>query len=195
MQILRKASFTTTPWKNGGGITHEVVRVPVDGAFRWRVSVAQIDVSGPFSDFAGYRRIMVLLRGGGVRLDFDGVPPKSLREVGDLAEFDGAVKTACHLLAGPCTDLNLMVAKSVGHVAASVERLRQPRTLPALRHGVSLVFGITGGVEVESDAGREQLEAWDLAILSAGGDDTGTGVVAAAPSSLVFLATLDDNSV
>jgi len=193
MQILRKASFKATPWKNGGGITHEVIRVPAgDAAFRWRVSVAQIDVSGPFSDFAGYRRIMVLLRGGGVRLDFDGVPTKTLGEVGDLADFDGALKTECHLVAGPCTDLNLMVAKSVAHVAASVERLRQPRTLPASRHGVSLVFGISGGVEDESAAGRAQLEPWDLAILPAG-TGTDTGVVAAAPSSLVFLATLDDN--
>jgi environmental stress-induced protein Ves len=197
MQILRKASFTATPWKNGGGITHEVIRVPAgDGVFRWRVSVAQIDVSGPFSDFTGYRRTMVLLRGRGVRLTFDGAPPTSLTDVGDLAEFDGALKTDCCLVDGPCTDLNLMVAKSVGRVGASVERLREPRVLPALRNGVSLVFGISGGLAVECAAGRAQLEPWDLAILPSGGPDgpDGTAVVTADASSLVFLATLDDNS-
>jgi environmental stress-induced protein Ves len=191
MQILRKASFKAIPWKNGGGITHEVIRVPADSAaFRWRVSVAQIDVSGPFSDFAGYRRSMVLLRGGGVRLTFDGAPPTSLTAVGDLAEFDGALKTDCRLVDGPCTDLNLMVAKSVAAVVASVERLREPRALPPLPHGVSLVFGISGVLEVACAAGRAWLEPWDLAILSA----DGTGVVTADPSCLVFLATLDDNS-
>jgi len=191
MQILRKATFKASPWKNGGGITHEVIRVPPDGGvFRWRMSVAQIDASGPFSDFAGYWRTMVLLRGRGVRLAFDGAPPISLSDVGDLAEFDGAQKTDCRLVDGPCTDLNLMVAKSVAHVAASVERLREPRVLPALPHGVSLVFGISGGLEVECAAGQARLEPWDLAILSA----DGTGVVTANPSCLVFLATLDDNS-
>jgi environmental stress-induced protein Ves len=191
MQILRKASFKATPWKNGGGITQEIIRVPAgDGSFRWRMSVAQIDVSGAFSDFAGYRRIMVLLRGRGVRLNFAGAPPKSLADVGDLAEFDGALKTDCRLVDGPCTDLNLMVEKSIANVVASVERLRDPRALPALPQGVSLVFGISGGLEVECAAGRALLEPWDLAILPA----DGTGVVTADPSCLVFLATLDDNS-
>jgi len=196
MQIVRKASFTATPWKNGGGITHEVIRVPAGGAaFRWRVSVAQIDVSGPFSDFAGYRRIMVLLRGRGVRLNFDGAPPTALTDLGDLAEFDGALKTDCCLLDGPCTDLNLMVAKPAAAVA-SVERLREPHLMPALRNRVSLVFGVSGGLAVECAAGRAWLEPWDLAILSSDGTDgtDGAAVVTADPSSLVFLATLDDNS-
>jgi environmental stress-induced protein Ves len=71
MQIIRKSSFRASPWNNGGGMTHEVIRVPLGtDAFRWRVSVAQIDVSGPFSDFADYHRKMVLLRGTGVRLTF-----------------------------------------------------------------------------------------------------------------------------
>jgi environmental stress-induced protein Ves len=69
--IIRRSSFTALPWRNGGGITHEAIRVPPTGdAFLWRVSVAQIDSSGPFSDFAGYDRKMVLLRGRGIALEF-----------------------------------------------------------------------------------------------------------------------------
>jgi environmental stress-induced protein Ves len=50
MQLVRKESFTTTPWKNGGGITHEAIRVPpAPHPLRWRISVAQIGQSGPFS--------------------------------------------------------------------------------------------------------------------------------------------------
>lgn len=63
-------------------MTHEVIRVPLGtDAFRWRVSVAQIDVSGPFSDFADYNRKMVLLRGTGVRLTFDGSEHADLRDI------------------------------------------------------------------------------------------------------------------
>ena len=71
LQIIRRASFTATPWKNGGGITHEAIRVPAGGdTFRWRVSVAHINASGPFSEFAEYNRKMVLLQGAGIDLRF-----------------------------------------------------------------------------------------------------------------------------
>src|ERR1700689_4784895 len=103
LKILRKSSFTASPWKNGGGITHEAIREPPGGGpFRWRVSVAYIDVSGPFSDFAGYNRKMVLLKGAGVELRFPGGEKSTLRQVGELAEFDGALSAHCELLRGPC---------------------------------------------------------------------------------------------
>ena len=93
LQVIRKASFKATPWKNGGGITHEALRQPASGdPFRWRVSVAHIDASGPFSEFAEYNRKMVLLQGAGVELRFaDGVN-KSLRNVGELVEFGPTTK-------------------------------------------------------------------------------------------------------
>ena len=76
LQIIRRASFTATPWKNGGGITHEAIRVPAGGdTFRWRVSVAHIDASGPFSEFAEYNRKMVLLQGAGIDLRFGAKMP------------------------------------------------------------------------------------------------------------------------
>ena len=99
IKIIRRSSFTAVPWKNGGGVTHEAIRVPPTGdAFLWRVSVAQIDTSGPFSDFAGYDRKMVLLRGRGVVLEFATGERCALRSIGDWLEFDGAMSTRCELL-------------------------------------------------------------------------------------------------
>src|SRR5580692_4018189 len=113
MQIVRYKTLNATPWKNGGGVTREAIRVP-PGAdpFGWRVSFAQIDASGPFSDFSGYERHMVLLRGAGVRLAFAGGKQVSLLEVGNLAQFDGAVATHGKLVQGSCIDLNLIVSKA-----------------------------------------------------------------------------------
>jgi|SRR5450631_1496697 len=195
MRVIRKSSFTAVRWKNGGGITHEVIRVPPSGdAFRWRVSVAQIDASGPFSDFADYHRTMVLLRGAGVRLTFDGSEPTVLRKVGDLAQFDGARSTLCELTDGPCTDLNLMISKSMHGVHAWVERLQTPRDL-SFHHGTTLVFPISGAVSMHA-LNREfaTLEAWDLAVVQS--SDAGTVSSAAidpSAASLVFFATLGDN--
>jgi len=196
MQIVRKSSFTANPWKNGGGITHEAIRVPAQGnPFRWRVSVAQIDSAGPFSDFAGYDRKMVLLRGGGVRLTFGGGDPVVLRNVGDLVEFDGAVPTDCELLAGPCTDLNLMVSKTLAGVRVWVQRVDGPYPLNAAHPGVTLVFAIQGSLVLEgARAGTASLEPWDLALISPAEEVAVRLASEQAPPPLVFFATLDDNS-
>jgi environmental stress-induced protein Ves len=179
MRIIRHSSFTRVPWRNGGGVTHEAIRVPAAGdSFQWRVSVAEIEASGPFSDFAAYQRFMVLLKGAGVALRFSSVTrsaaastdpaptPRELRKVGDLAAFDGALTTRCELLDGPCVDLNLMVAKTLSDVCARVEVLREPRSWSVGSGDSVLVFPIDGGVELESGGNAGVLEPWDLAVLS-----------------------------
>ncbi len=195
MQILRRASFKAVPWKNGGGITHEALRVPaICDPFRWRVSVADLAVSGPFSHFAGYRRTMVLLRGAGVRLTFDGGEPRILHAVGDLVEFDGACATSSELLDGGCVDLNLMVSTSLPAAHARVERLRAPHEL-FVGNGTTLVFPIQGRVSITTTH-RETvlLEAWDLAIIApADAVWLSPGPADDAMGSLVFFATLEDN--
>src|SRR5260370_3384692 len=135
MQIIRRSSLVPVPWKNGGGITHEMIRAPGTGdPFLWRVSIARIDASGPFSNFTGYSRKMVLLRGAGLRLRFAAGPDRQLHDIGEMTEFDGAVATECELVDGPCTDLNLMVSASVTGVRAWVERFFQPHPLPPSFH-------------------------------------------------------------
>ena len=166
IRIIRRSSFTATRWKNGGGITHEAIRVPPTGdAFLWRVSVAQIESSGPFSDFSGYDRKMVLLQGRGIALEFGGGDRRALQNVGDWVEFDGAMATRCELLDGPCVDLNLMVSKSL-RTSARIERLREPTLVAATHRETTLIFGILDPLSLGSGTGDSaRLEPWDLAIL------------------------------
>ena len=192
LQVVRKTSFKATPWKNGGGITHEALRVPQSGdPFRWRVSVAHIDASGPFSEFAGYNRKMVLLQGAGVELRFaDGVN-RSLRNVGELVEFDGAVPAHCELIEGPCVDLNLMVHKSDA-ATGRVERFIESVAVKASRTETLLIVPIDRRISLEITLGKTvTLEPWDLAVLSQGaGHIRRLGAASAAASTSVFLATL-----
>ena len=192
IKILRRSSFKALPWKNGGGITHEAIRVPPTGdAFLWRLSVAQIDSSGPFSDFAGYDRKMVLLQGRGISLKFGSGEHCALCNVGDCVEFDGAMPTRCELLDGPCVDLNLMVSKSL-RAAARVELLSEPTLVTAVHAETTLIFGIHDPLSLDHCVGEPtRLEPWDLAILercnallskvTPGGDSA---------KSAVFIATI-----
>ena len=172
MRIVRRSSFTTTRWKNGGGITHEAIRVPADAsAHRWRLSVAEIAASGPFSDFSGYHRVMVLLAGAGLRLTFANDGAALLERVGDLAEFDGGIATECELMAGSCTDLNLMTAQSITDVDAHVARLVHPLELERRTGETLVIFCVMGAAAVEGDADgpagateRAVLGQWDLVV-------------------------------
>jgi uncharacterized protein len=193
IKIIRKSSFRATPWKNGGGITHEVLRVPAAGdAFRWRVSVAHIDSSGPFSDFAGYSRNMVLLRGSGLTLKFADGGNRELRRIGDSAQFDGALAAHCELFNGPCVDLNFMVSKAV-QADACVMPLEGILTVPASPK-TALIFSIEAPLWLDADAGEPlRLDPWDLAVVADGTARLGRIPAAqlSAPSA-VFFATISD---
>jgi uncharacterized protein len=194
LQVIRKSSFESVPWKNGAGITHEATRVPEKGEpFNWRVSVAHIDASGPFSDFSGYVRLMVLLRGTGVTLTIDGVKSRELRSVGEMVEFDGAGPTYCELLDGPCVDLNLMVAKSIA-VQAKVARLDAGVAVAASHDQSTVIFGIDDPVLLESDAGETvTLEPWDLAVVRGSGARLNRVAGGNIPTvGSVFIATLNE---
>ncbi len=58
-------------WKNGMGSTKEIARKDgSDGRFIYRASNAQVGCDSPFSDFTGYDRYLVLLKGRGMTLEF-----------------------------------------------------------------------------------------------------------------------------
>jgi len=108
--ILVTASRTVpVPWKNGGGVTRELLRLPAGGDdWTLRVSLADVAADGPFSAFPGITRWFVVLEGAGVRLRFADRTVDVRRGDAPL-RFDGAEPPDCSLLDGPTRDLNVMV--------------------------------------------------------------------------------------
>lgn len=66
-------AVASTPWRNGGGATRELLAWPDPRDWAIRLSVAEVERDGPFSQFPGVRRWFAVLSGGGVRLRVDGV--------------------------------------------------------------------------------------------------------------------------
>ena len=111
MILVAVADAAPVPWKNGGGVTRELLRLPADaGADDWvvRISVADIDADGPFSPFPGIARWFAVLSGAGVRLRW---PTRALHvHAGDAPlHFDGADAPDCTMFDGSTRDLNVMV--------------------------------------------------------------------------------------
>jgi environmental stress-induced protein Ves len=63
MKIIPPSAFVTMPWKNGGGITHEILKQEHGGKLLWRLSIAEVASDGPFSLFPGLSRILTVIEG------------------------------------------------------------------------------------------------------------------------------------
>lgn len=101
-------------WKNGAGTTREIAVEPAGAGtddFDWRLSLAEVDHDAPFSAFPGVDRCIVLLRGEGMALRSDGAATAhDLRPLQPWS-FPGERAVAALLLAGPCSDFNVMTRR------------------------------------------------------------------------------------
>lgn len=138
------ATIPSTPWKNGGGTTLELMCSPPGATladFEWRVSIATVAASGPFSRFPGIDRTIVLLSGAGMHLRSpEGGVDHRLVEPGVPFSFPGEASIEASLVGGVSRDFNLMT--------------RRPRRaeLSVLREGAPLTLGAQGLIYV--NAGR-----------------------------------------
>ena len=127
MANLHKFDLQTLPamaWKNGGGVTREIVREPAGASlddFDWRVSVADIAAAGPFSRFVGVDRHLLLLEGDGVNLTSveAGLDVNLLADDTVLA-FSGDVDMGSQLLGGAVRDFNVMTKRGVWQAQVEV---------------------------------------------------------------------------
>lgn len=106
-QMINLADVVPVPWKNGGGTTRELAAWPDSKRWLWRMSVAEVARSGPFSRFDGVERWFAVLDGNGVALRQDGQLANLTADSAPYC-FDGSAPSDCDLLDGPTHDFNLM---------------------------------------------------------------------------------------
>jgi uncharacterized protein len=182
---LTPREYRRMPWRNGGGTTTEIATEPGGPAgFLWRLSIAEVAASGPFSDFGGYDRQILLLEGRGFVLHFAEAPSHRLDRPLEPFTFDGGWRASCELVDGPVRDLNLMVAQ--GRAVGSLEVLRMPAgtrvDLPVA--GTVLLHLLEGAL----DAGGTRLQAGET--LRADGAQGQPIAVVAAGKAVAAVATL-----
>lgn len=163
------------PWKNGAGFTTELVVEPASGSladgFHWRVSMAAVPSSGPFSRFPGLDRTLVLLEGKGLKVSHGVHGGALLSRPLDHCVFPGDWETQGELVDGPCRDFNVMSDRSVGRHTLQVLR-PGPEAVPLPQGPVVLVFCAQGRARIpaleETLGGLELLRvegAGPLAVL------------------------------
>lgn len=115
LRLVQLADVAATPWKNGGGLTRDLLHWPAGRADAWqvRISVAEVAQSGPFSAYPGVARWFCVLQGAGVVLRFNEGEHRLTPDNPPL-HFDGALAPHCKLVGGPTLDLNLMAHQAAG---------------------------------------------------------------------------------
>ncbi|WP_375768355.1 HutD family protein [Archangium gephyra] len=138
MRRLGPADYRDMPWKNGGGVTRELLKLPhpSDPArFLARLSIATVGASGPFSVFPGVDRTLMILDGAGVVLTIHGERDVVLDRRWQPFAFPGEAEIQCRLLGGSVRDFNLMVDRAVARGSLEVVQLApgETRTLAGAR--------------------------------------------------------------
>jgi hypothetical protein len=85
IQLIRYQDCPSTPWKNGGGSTKQLLISPINAElteFDYRISIASISSNGPFSSFIGIDRQLVILEGEGVELSINS--HEGTKQINDL---------------------------------------------------------------------------------------------------------------
>lgn len=164
------SGYSRMRWKNGAGWTSEILRLPDNDDWRWRLSIAEIEADAPFSAFPGVERELVLLSGNGLRLRFDqdaeGVahellpPHDKLRFAGEHAAFG-------ELIDGPTRDFNLMWKRD----SCSAQLWRRPLVGTMVMFvdpaEVWAVHVLAGQARFADDSGLGSMQMGDTAILVA----------------------------
>ena len=151
------------PWRNGAGLTRELAAWPDAQDWAWRISVAEVSASGPFSHWPGVKRWFAVLGGYGLSLQV-GETSHTLDTDSAPLSFDGALPCACELQGGPTQDLNLMLRQ--GRAEASMLRVKGRHSLQWTKPLTLAVYSAMGTARLAIDGEDLQLPARCLAWRS-----------------------------
>jgi hypothetical protein len=181
MHLIRFADLTVEPWRNGAGVTRTVA----SGA-GWRVSIADVAGSGPFSSFPGLDRVIMLCEGPAMAVVVNGQRHDLTRY--EPFAFAGEANTSGHVEA-PARDLNVMTARGQCRAEVSVVRADEIVLPPAATNVVVALLGTTRVDET-------MLATLDTVVLEPGASATfdGDGLMAVAVISDVITAVITEGA-
>ena len=165
IRIQRFDKHLKMPWKNGLGITREVISRPASdgsGGFDWRISLATVGTSGPFSVFAEIDRTIVVLQGDGMQLTVDGRQESPLLVGSPPFAFSGDAEVQADCLGGETLDLNVMSRRGVFVHRMTKIAVSARQALSVSCDTVAIVFG--GDAVVRINSMRSNMRLGDVLI-------------------------------
>lgn len=163
IRIQRFGEHRQMPWKNGLGITRELISRPASdgsGGFDWRISLATVGASGPFSVFAGIDRTIAVLQGDGMQLTVDGRREPPLLVGSPPFAFSGDAEVQADCLGGETLDLNVMSRCGVVVHRMTKINVSAAQRLSMSKDTVAIVF--RGDAVIQIDSMRSDVGLGDV---------------------------------
>ncbi|MFJ5956942.1 HutD family protein [Paenarthrobacter sp. NPDC092416] len=143
MEIIRFADIHPEPWRNGGGVTRELASHPKaasaqDGAWDWRVSIADVSKAGDFSNFPGMERVITIIDGELMLLTVDGAehPLEKYRPF----RFSGEATSSATLPTGDIRDLNVIARAGAFKGYTSIIEISKKRAHPVFEGQLAILL-------------------------------------------------------
>jgi len=172
MEIIRFAELRSEPWRNGGGVTRELASHPKaasaqDGAWDWRVSIADVSKAGDFSAFPGMERVLTVIDGELLLLTVDGDehPLEKYRPF----RFSGEAAAHGALPTGDIRDLNVIARTGSFKGFTSIIELSKKRAHPVFEGQLAVLL-----------QGQATVSAGNLSVSAESAEATGAGESATA---------------
>lgn len=169
MRVIRSSDYRRMRWKNGQGETAEIAISPPSAtvdSFDWRISLARIEVDGPFSTFPGVDRTLTVVDGAGLELAVDGGASVALASGGPPYSFSGEDAAHATLRGGAVTDVNVMTQRH--RFWHRVRRLPAAGAVALGPSSTTAVIACGDGARVRFDGAPAELGAFDCALAMSG---------------------------
>lgn len=143
--------YKVMPWKNGGGSTTELAIFPDEGnlhePFTWRISIAQLTGSGPFSAFPGYDRVIIQLTGSPMRISHKEGGSRELQLLRPY-RFRGEWTTQADLTSA-AQDFNVMVRRDSASAEAECVTLHAGAIIERRSSEIAFLYVWSGSASLE----------------------------------------------
>jgi uncharacterized protein len=194
MRKIPAEELTVVPWKNGGGVTTEIAAGPPRGDdqdWSWRVSIADVGATGPFSEFPGIDRTIAVIAGNGMDLRYDDGRILPL-ELNNPVDFDGGAAVTGILRDDAIRDFNVMVDRR--YYSAALEIVPEPGMVSCRTSagGVLLIHMLEGMCSVTASGQIDDAIGLGETAVFEGSADVSISIPA---NARVAIVTLEDTSV
>jgi uncharacterized protein len=160
MEIIRYSELRSEPWRNGGGVTRELASHPQaasaqDGAWDWRISIAELTKAGDFSPFPGMERVLTVIEGELLLLTVEGAehPLEKYRPF----RFSGEAAAHGALPTGDIRNLNVITRTDSFKGYTSIIELSKKRAHPVFEGQLAVLLQgqatVSPGAAADADAG------------------------------------------
>ena len=155
ISIIRESTYKLLPWKNGLGMTKEIIISPEtavarESNFLWRLSTATLEGKESFSLFPGYMRTLAVVRGKELELSFSSGQSHETKILKNYhhVEFSGEISAVSDSRFGEVQDLNWICRRDIQsdftmmNLTSKTTALRTGKT--SIIYCIKGKFGLTG---------------------------------------------------